>query len=71
MGGTVRVPAARRVPRETNDRLSHRHLDLLIDGLRSASREPTPLGGPALTVEDLRQHPLPSAREAGPAGRAR
>jgi AcrR family transcriptional regulator len=42
-------------PRDLNDRLAHRHLDLLIPGLRgidNADRDV--LGGPAMTFEDLR-----------------
>jgi AcrR family transcriptional regulator len=46
-------------PAETNHSLGHRHLDLLIDGLRSAARQPAQLGGPALTLTDLRQFPQP------------
>lgn len=53
-------------PREINNGLSHRHLDLLIDGLRPAAEHPAPLGGPALTFEDLRHFPLPPVSEAGP-----
>jgi AcrR family transcriptional regulator len=47
---------------ELNHSLSHRHLDLLIDGLRPAAREPV-LSGPALTIADLRDYP----RGDGPA----
>jgi AcrR family transcriptional regulator len=43
--------------RETNDGLSHRHLDLLVDGLRPATGQPAPLGGPAMTLDDLRRFP--------------
>jgi AcrR family transcriptional regulator len=46
-------------PRETNDRLSHRHLDLMIDGLRASAQRPAQLGGPAMTFEDLRRLPQP------------
>jgi AcrR family transcriptional regulator len=46
-------------PPEINYGLSHRHLDLLIDGLRATSRQPAQLGGPALTLADLRQLPQP------------
>lgn len=42
---------------ETNNSLSHRHLDLLIDGLRATARQPAQLDGPALTLTDLRQLP--------------
>ncbi len=47
-------------PREVNDGLSHRHLDLLIDGLRPAG-QPGQLGGPAVTFEYLRQFPVTAA----------
>lgn len=40
---------------EVNRGLSHRHLDLLIDGLRPAARQPASLTGPALTFDDLRK----------------
>jgi AcrR family transcriptional regulator len=43
-------------PAEMNNSLSHRHLSLLIDGLRPAAREPV-LSGPALTIDDLRDFP--------------
>jgi hypothetical protein len=41
-----------------NNGLSHRHLALLIDGMRPAAREPI-LPGPALTIGDLRDFPPP------------
>ena len=53
-------------PPETNQRLSHRHLDLLIDGLRTTARQPAQLDGPALTLTDLGQLPQPDARTPGP-----
>ncbi len=58
---TVRLsrPLPGGFPRETNNSLSHRHLDLLIDGLRPAARQPAPLGGPAMTLDDLRRLPQP------------
>jgi AcrR family transcriptional regulator len=46
-------------PPETNTSLSHRHLDLLLDGLRTTARQPAHLGGPALTLTELRQLPQP------------
>jgi AcrR family transcriptional regulator len=55
-------------PPETNRGLSHRHLDLLIDGLRATARQPAHLGGPVLTLDDLRQLPRPdpeAPREPG------
>ncbi|WP_329095478.1 TetR/AcrR family transcriptional regulator [Actinomadura citrea] len=44
------------LPRETGEELAHRHLDLLIDGLRAEgpAGRPQELGGPALTFDDLR-----------------
>ncbi len=45
-------------PAEMNNSLSHRHLELLIDGLRPAAREPV-LPGPALSIADLRRFPQP------------
>jgi hypothetical protein len=53
------------IPPELQDRLSHRHLNLVIDGLRDSARQPAELGGPALTLADLRQYPRP---QPGPAG---
>jgi AcrR family transcriptional regulator len=53
-------------PPDINHSLSHRHLDLLIDGLRTTARQPAQLGGPALTVTDLRQLPQPDTRTPGP-----
>jgi AcrR family transcriptional regulator len=41
-------------PRELDSSLAHRHLDLLIDGLRSGA-ESRGLGGPAMTLEQLQQ----------------
>jgi AcrR family transcriptional regulator len=38
-----------------NRALSHRHLDLLVDGLRPAAQQPAELSGPALTFDDLRR----------------
>jgi len=42
----------------TNKGLSHRHLDVVLDGLRAAAQRPASLGGPAMTFEDLRDLPL-------------
>jgi AcrR family transcriptional regulator len=44
-------------PPETNARLSHRHLDLAIDGLRATARQPAQLSGPAITIADLGRLP--------------
>ncbi|MFI0372859.1 TetR/AcrR family transcriptional regulator [Actinomadura sp. 1N219] len=44
------------IPRDLAEQVAHRHLDLLIDGLRAAASagRPEALGGPALTFGDLR-----------------
>lgn len=47
---------------EVNRGLSHRHLDLVIDGLRATSPQPSALTGPALALADLRSFPHPDAR---------
>lgn len=56
---TVRIsrPLAGGFSRETNTSLSHRHLDLLVDGLRPAAQPRAPLSGTAMTLDDLRQLP--------------
>jgi AcrR family transcriptional regulator len=41
------------MPAELNDRLGHRHLDLLIDGLRPDGARRKPLSGPSLSADDL------------------
>jgi AcrR family transcriptional regulator len=40
-------------PPEVNRRLAHRHLDLVLDGLRSRAAPAAPLAGPAMTFDDL------------------
>ncbi len=55
------------LPQELDQRLAHRHLDLLLDGLRVTEGRPLmPLPGPALTLPDLRamaaEH-VPSAEQ--------
>jgi AcrR family transcriptional regulator len=47
--------------RETNTGLGHRHLDLVLDGLRPPAPQSAPLTGPALTFADLRQLSGPGA----------
>jgi AcrR family transcriptional regulator len=44
-------------PPAVNHRLAHRHLDLLLDGLRSPAASGAPLPGPAMTFEDLAAMP--------------
>jgi AcrR family transcriptional regulator len=42
------------IPRDLDNRLAHRHLELLLDGLRTDRAEPAaPLPEPALTLADL------------------
>ena len=42
------------IPRDLDNQLAHRHLELLLDGLRADRAEPAaPLPEPALTVADL------------------
>jgi AcrR family transcriptional regulator len=42
------------LPRDLDNRLAHRHLELLLDGLRTDRAEPAaPLPGPALSLADL------------------
>jgi AcrR family transcriptional regulator len=50
--------------------LSHRHLDLVLDGLRATARQPAQLSGPALTMSELRRLPQPAADRAGQPGEA-
>lgn len=45
-------------PATVNQRLAHRHLDLLLDGLRSSAAPRGSLPGPAMTFEDLAAMPL-------------
>jgi AcrR family transcriptional regulator len=42
------------VPPELNDRLAHRHLDLVVEGLRPAATRRTVTSGPTLSFEELR-----------------
>ncbi len=66
--GMLTVRLSRPLPGEFDSglqhRLSHRHLSLVIDGLRAMARRPAELGGPELTLADLRQFPSP---DHGPA----
>jgi hypothetical protein len=39
-------------PRDLNDSLAHRHLDLLLDGM-CTDFQWRPLSGPAMSLEDL------------------
>jgi AcrR family transcriptional regulator len=51
-------PLAGSFPRPLDDSLAHRHLDLLLDGLRAGRPgATTPLPGPTLTIDDLRGRP--------------
>jgi AcrR family transcriptional regulator len=56
-------------PPAVNHGLAHRHLDLLLDGLRSSASRAA-LSGPAMTFDDLAAMPSPSIPEPpGPTGR--
>jgi AcrR family transcriptional regulator len=44
-------------PSDLNRRLAHRHLELLLDGLRPPAPPGEPLPGPAMTFEDLAAMP--------------
>jgi len=48
-------PLPGRIAPELNAELAHRHLDLLINGLRPAGAEQASLGGPGLSLGDLRE----------------
>jgi AcrR family transcriptional regulator len=56
--GTLVVRMSRPLPgsfsREMNDQLGHRHLDLVINGLRATPGSGGAISGPAMTLEDLR-----------------
>ena len=59
------------IPRSLNDRLAHRHLELLLDGLRVDRDGPAgPLPEPALTLADLRAAGDAADRTAGRGGEA-
>jgi AcrR family transcriptional regulator len=53
-------------PRELDKELAHRHLDVLLDGLRSAAHPASPLAGPAMTFDDLASMPQPDGEPNGP-----
>jgi AcrR family transcriptional regulator len=70
--GTLIVRLSRPLPGaftdEQNSALAHRHLDLLIDGLRAGAATGSALSGPAFSREDL--HRLPAPQHAVEAGTA-
>lgn len=51
------------MPREMDNALAHRHLDLALAGLRAAAQSATPLGGHAVTLEQLRSVDSVSTRD--------
>jgi AcrR family transcriptional regulator len=53
-------------PRALDSDLAHRHLDLLLDGLRSAAGPAASLAGPAMTFDDLASMPAPGTRPDEP-----
>jgi AcrR family transcriptional regulator len=48
-------------PPAVDQGLAHRHLDLLLDGLRSSARQSVSLPGPAMTFDELAAMPRPAA----------
>jgi AcrR family transcriptional regulator len=52
-------------PRELNDQLAHRHLDLLVEGLRPRPGRPVAISGPAMSMHDL-QRLSATDRDAAP-----
>jgi AcrR family transcriptional regulator len=63
--GTLIVRLSRPLPgrftRELNDQLGHRHLDLLINGLRAVPDGAATIEGPALSREELRAFRTPTS----------
>lgn len=57
--GTVIVRLSRPLPgpfpEDVNARLAHRHLDLMIGGLRARPGRPARISGPRMTLEDLQE----------------
>ena len=56
-------------PAELDNQLAHRHLDVLLDGLRSAADHGAPLPDPTMTFDDLAHmadHAPTGFREVGP-----
>jgi len=53
-------------PPGMHDRLAHRHLDLVLSGLRSANPALVSLPEPAMTLEDLRDMPQTTTRRSVP-----
>jgi AcrR family transcriptional regulator len=53
-------------PPGMHDRLAHRHLDLVLSGLRSANPAHVSLPEPAMTLEDLRDMPQTATRRSVP-----
>jgi AcrR family transcriptional regulator len=53
------------VSRELNNRLGHRHLDVLINGLRTAGDRPAQIEGPAMTLQQLRTMSPAADTESG------
>lgn len=71
--GVLIVRLSRPLPgtftREQSDELAHRHLDLVVEGMRAREGGRSALPGPAMTLEDLRRLPPPrpaTERRSGP-----
>ena len=52
-------------PREVNDSLGHRHLDIVVNGLRPDAAHRAKIGGPALSLGDLQEMSHAEARKRG------
>jgi AcrR family transcriptional regulator len=56
------------IPPELNDQLAHRHLELLVEGLRPTGRRREVVSGPALGYEELRE--IRESEPSAPGGSA-
>jgi AcrR family transcriptional regulator len=67
--GLLTVRLSRPLPgpfsREQNDELAHRHLGLLVEGLRPRPGRPVAISGPAMSMRDLQRLTV-TDREAAP-----
>jgi AcrR family transcriptional regulator len=52
-------------PREVSDSLGHRHLDIVVNGLRPNAEHRAKIGGPALSLGDLQEMSHAEARKRG------
>jgi hypothetical protein len=52
-------------PRDVNDSLGHRHVDIVVNGLRPDTTHRAKVGGPALSLGDLQEMSHAEARKRG------